>query len=258
MSLHLGQIPGRRALVVAGVSTERLWITQPRRVTTLAKVVAVRRGWFALDKSLYAPTSHRRRHPQPHDQGVVWISGSKRNLVKAREEDGVLWHRLDGFVPAVGDQLNCHLDADRRSAASRAHTAMHLLLHELWSRRAPAVLEDPEVKGGSSFRLRFEASIAPKILAEALLAANSIVARNVAVERVFGVPIEVEATPQRFEPVDAFPGGEPYEAVRIPGSACYLCDGTHVERTGLVGRIVIKNAHMGRGGFVVVGAAVRA
>lgn len=242
---------------MAGASTERLWITQPRRVTALAKVVAVRRGWFALDKSLYAPTSHRRRHPQPHDQGVVWIEGSKRNLVKVREEDGILWHRLDGFVPAVGDQLNCHLDADRRALASRGHTAMHLLLNELWARRASGLLEDPEVKGGASFRMRFEASVAPKILAEALAAANAVVARNVAVERVFGLPIEVEATPQRFEPADPFPGGEPYEAVRIPSSACYPCDGTHVERTGAVGRIVVKNAHMGRGGFVVVGAAVK-
>src|ERR1051326_5695456 len=113
---------------VAAPATERLWVTEPRRATALSKVTAVRGHAFALDRSLFAPTSVLHRHPQPQDMGTIWLGGEKRRLERTFLKDGALWHQLRGTVPTVGEQAQCQLDADRRLLASRAHTALHLLL----------------------------------------------------------------------------------------------------------------------------------
>lgn len=237
--------------------TERLWLTQPRRATALAKVVSVRGDEFALDRSLFAPTSRLHRHPQPNDLGVAWIEGGeKRKLIGVRVHDGILWHKLRGAVPPVGATLNCQLDQDRRELESRAHSAMHLLLAALHKQGAPPMTADPVVKGGGSFRLEFDGFLQPKLLAAALAQANQWVAagHNVTVEHVLrGMEARV-LDAQSFVVPDPYPGPDgAVTAVRIANVGCYPCDGTHVERTNQIGRIVVANAHPGTHGFVVVG-----
>jgi Ser-tRNA(Ala) deacylase AlaX len=143
-------------------------LTEPRRLTALARVVAVHGHSFTLDRSLFAPTSTAHRHPQPADKGTVWMAGQKRRLERVFERDGALWHTLRGAVPGPGTQVQCALDADRRLAASRAHTAMHLLLAALHRADAPPLVRDPEVKGGGSFRLDLAAPMEPRMLAACL------------------------------------------------------------------------------------------
>ncbi|MCA1818498.1 MAG: hypothetical protein LC620_00335 [Halobacteriales archaeon] len=241
------------------VPTERLWLTEPRRSTALARVVAVRGRAFALDRSLFAPKSLSHRHPQPHDQGTVWWEGEKRRLERVFERDGSLWHLLRGTVPARGAELNIHLDADRRMLASRAHTAMHLLLKALAISGAPPLVADPEVKGGGNIRMELAASVAPRALAEALAQANRWAEGSHAVRREF-VPrgAEVGLDAQRFQPPDPFPGpADVLAVVRIDGVCAYPCDGTHVERTAQVGRIVVAEARARAGGAFTLVAKVR-
>lgn len=237
------------------VSTERLWLTEPRRSTCLAKVVAVKSGAFALDRSLFAPTSRSHRHPQPHDQGTVWWEGEKRILVRVQERDGSLWHILRGVRPPVGTELNCHLDADRRGQASRAHTAMHLLLKALANAGAPPMVADPEVKGGGNVRFELAGYVPPKMLADMLAQANAWVAQDKAVRREF-LPRGLEERTldaQRFQPPDPYPGpADTLAAVRIEGVCAYPCDGTHVERTSQVGRIVVAQARPAGAGMTLV------
>jgi Ser-tRNA(Ala) deacylase AlaX len=237
--------------------TERLWLTQPRRATAIAKVVAVEGGLFALDRSLFAPTSRLCRHPQPHDMGMVWIDGGeKRKLVRVLDRGGRLWHQLRGTVPPVGATLNCQLDQERREKESRAHTAMHLLLVALQRAGAGPLVADPTVKGGGTFRLDFAQAPAPKLLAAALAQANQWVQDNrpVRVEHVLrGMETKV-LDAQQFEVPDPYPGPDgSVPAARVEGVCCLPCDGTHVERTLKVGRVVVAQAHRGAGGFVVVG-----
>lgn len=237
------------------VATERLWLTQPRRSTCLAKVVAVRRGLFALDRSLFAPTSHAHRHSQPMDQGTVWWEGEKRRLVRVVERDGTLWHELRGTVPDVGVQLQCHLDAERREKESRAHTAMHLWLKALADLRAPPHTSDPQVKGGGTFRLDLAAFVAPTLLAAARAQVEAWIAQDlpVAIEHL---PRGFEAqqlTAQSFQPPDPYPGPSTSLSVVRIGSLCaYPCDGTHVARTRQVGSTKVAQAQAARGGFMIV------
>ncbi len=233
-------------------SIDRLWITQPRKATALAKVLAVRGDWVLLDRSLLAPESRSHRHPQPCDQGTLWGRGEKRRVVKVEERDGQPWMRVPGARLQAGDQVNLHLDAERRELASRAHTALHLLLPGLAAAGAKLVA-DPQVKNGGNVRIELDSVLPAAQLAVVLQQANAWVAANVPVEREHATRSalhDVDAQP--FHPPDPIPGPDPVQLVRIAGVGCLPCDGTHVERTARVGRIVIAEARSSRGRFVLV------
>ncbi|HEX2066859.1 MAG TPA: hypothetical protein VHI93_08615 [Candidatus Thermoplasmatota archaeon] len=236
-------------------ATERLWLTEPRRTTCLSRVTAVRGPLFALDRSLFAPTSHAHRHSQPMDQGTVWWEGEKRRLVRVLEQGGVLWHELRGTVPDVGATLQCHLDTERREAESRAHTAMHLWLKALADLRAPPHVADPQVKGGGTFRFDLQSFVPPPVLAQARQQVEAWIAQDHAVT-VEHLPRGFEAqqlTPQHFAPPDPYPGPPTsLAAVRIGAVCAYPCDGTHVARTRAVGGTVVAQAQPARGGFLLV------
>jgi len=236
------------------VSSERLWLSEPRRATCLATVTGVRGDAFTVDRCLFAPASKALRHPQPADQGVAVVGGDKRVLSAVFERDGDVWLRLRGFTPTVGDRLQCQLDRDVRDLASRAHTALHLLLAALRKERAPPLPKDPEVKGGGHARLSLAAPAAPELLARALAQANAWAAADLGVEREHASRDVVArvATPQAFDPPDPYPGGDVVPIVRIGEACAYPCDGTHVERTHKVGRIVLPQVSPARGGMTVV------
>jgi misacylated tRNA(Ala) deacylase len=242
-------------------ATERLWITEPERSTALARVSHVRGRTFALDRSLFAPTSRAHRHPQPHDQGTIWWDGEKRRLERVFERDGGLWHQLRGTVPSVGAELNCHLDSDRRRLASRAHTAMHLILAALWASGAPPLVADPEVKGGGNVRLDFAGPVPARTLASARAQAMAWIAADLSITRdhaVRGTESKF-VQPQRFQPPDPYPGpATTLDVVRIDGVCAYPCDGTLVARTGKVGSIAIAEARGRNDGTFVVVAKVSA
>lgn len=246
-----------------GANTERLWITDPRRRTALAEVIDVRGDRFRLDRSLFKPTTRAYRHPQRPDKGWIWVQGGNKHRLRSAFLDphGVLWHRVEGERPAVGDRLQCHLDQRLREQDSRAHTAMHLLLAALHQAGGPPLTSDPEVRGGGHFRLELARFVAPHDLKAWLDRVDQFIAQDRKVERVYATREEAHHhfDEQAFTEPDPYPGPETsLEGVAIEGISAYPCDGTHVERTSEVGRLVIVEAHPGSGGFVVVGRAVDA
>lgn len=237
-------------------NVELLWLTEPRRTTCLATVTDVRGHEFRLDRCLFAPASKTHRHPQPADSGTLWIQGEKRRLERVHWRDGGLWHRLRGTVPPKGATLQCHLDTDRREAAARAHTGMHLVMAALWKDNGPALTADPQVKGGGSFRLELDAAVAPARLAGLLTQANAwaVQGRSIVAEPVPRGQETHRLDVQRFQPPDPYPGPpDVVHAVRIDGVCCYPCDGTLVDSTRRLGRIVFANASARRNGMTLVG-----
>jgi len=235
--------------------TERLWLTEPRRRTAIAHVTAVRGDWFLLDRSLYCPRSHAYRHPQVADRGVLWRqNGEKRNVAGVTDQDGLLWHRTEGATPALGERVQCHLDAGRRAGTERAHTALHLLLHTL----PPGVgrlVADPEVRGGGHIRLALDGPLAaPETLARWRQAVLGLVGDDRPVARIHVADAEVAngLRPQPF--IDQpYPGPpETKEAVRIEGVGALPCDGTHADRTSVVRDLLLAERHARRGVAVLV------
>ncbi len=242
------------------VQANRLWETEPRRRTCLATVTAVSGDAFTLDSCLFRPRTRAYRHGQRADQGTVWIRGEKRRLTTVYEQKAQVWHRLRGTVPQVGDQLNCHLDAQRRDEDSRAHTALHLMLAALQRQAGARLAADPEVKGGGKFRIDLaEAFVAPKVLAGALAQVNAWVDANHAVHRFHVARDEAihHLDPQPFAD-EPYPGPPTsLSAVEIEGVCRYPCDGTHAARTQDVGRVVLRVAKPGKLGFTLVGEVPR-
>lgn len=235
--------------------TERLWLSEPRRKTALVEVTAAQRDVFQVDRSLFCPKSRTYRHPQPSDQGVVWTpDGEKRKLVTVFEDDRGLWHRLRGATPSVGDRLQCHLDPDRRETIARGHTAMHLLIHTL-PRAAGRFAEDPEVRGGGHVRFTFDVPwIPPPDLSSWRSAALALIQQDRPLQRIHVVDTEVPHK-LRAQPFAEAPYPGPVttrEAVAIEGVGALPCDGTHLERTGGIGGLVVPEAHPDRQGRMVV------
>jgi Ser-tRNA(Ala) deacylase AlaX len=244
---------------VAGERTERLWETEPGRNTALAEVVETRGEEFRLDRSLFRPKSRAYRHPQRADGGTVWVQGGdKQQLVTAFERNDQLWHRVDGPTPAVGDELQLHLDQDQRELDSRGHTAMHLLLRAITQLVDVTLVDDPEVKGGGRFRLDLRGwSIQPGVLAEAVERANTWIEQDVPVEHGY-TPRDVaehKLDPQPFEKGESYPGpSTTIETVGVDGVCAYPCDGTHADRTGDLEDLVLREADPRQEGvWMVVG-----
>lgn len=237
---------------------ERLWLTEPRRGTCLATVTQVRGDAFCVDRALFAPRSRALRHPQPADRGTVWLQGEKRRLRSVEERGGRVWYTLRGTVPGLGSEVQCELDADARDDASRAHTAMHLLLAAANEVGTPPMAADPEVRGDGHVRLTFAWPLAPASLAALLQRVQAWVEADRPVQRAFAPRAEADrfATPQQFQPPDPVPGGDVVPLVRVEGVCVHPCDGTHADRTGRLGRVVVVHAEAGRDGFVVVARAV--
>jgi Ser-tRNA(Ala) deacylase AlaX len=227
--------------------TELLWLQEPARRTCLARVTAVRGQGFLLDRSLFCPGSPSPyRHPQPADRGEVWLGGDKRWLARVAWHRGELLHFLDGAVPKRGDQVRCHLDAQRRGACEDAHTAMHLVLSALVRARAGAVLTDEgRVQGGRHFALAVrQDTFEPKAIAEALARANEAAARPLEVTLEHATRDALHGVdPQPFVDREAFPGdAATLRIVRIGDASALPCDGTLRTTTQGLGRVVLAAA----------------
>lgn len=241
--------------------TERLWITEPSRRTSLSEVVEVRGSAFRLDRTLFHPKTRAYAHPQRRDRGTAWIQGKdKAELAAVYERGGDVWHRLDGETPPEGADLQCHLDVPHREQVERAHTAMHLLLSALWDRPQPVPLaRDPEVKGGGTVRLDLDRSYArPDEVKGWLDHANALVERDLAVTGRFVAREEAEdghagVDQQYVDGRPSYPGPEgSLRVVDVEEGPSYPCDGTHVDSTGEVGGIVVQQVDVRDDGTTLV------
>ncbi len=137
---------------------------------------------------------------------------------------------------------------------------MHLMLAALHRGGGPALVADPTVKGGGTFRLELaESFVAPKVLAAWLGQTNQWILqdRKVSLEHVVRGLESRALDAQNFQVPDPYPGPDTtLDAIRIDGVSCYPCDGTHVERTSKVGGVQIVQAHAAGAGFVVVGRVI--
>ncbi len=105
--------------------SELLYLTDAYLREFTATVVDVDEARVALDRTAFYPTGGG----QPHDTGT--LDGVA--VVNVRKEDSVIWHTLDGPVPAVGDEVTGVIDWDRRHALMRTHTALHILCGVIWN-----------------------------------------------------------------------------------------------------------------------------
>jgi misacylated tRNA(Ala) deacylase len=223
------------------VATELLYLRDAYQREFDATVLAARDDQVALDRTAFYPTGGG----QPHDTGTL----AGRGVADVRKEGDLVWHRLDGPVPAEGEHVNGEIDWDRRHALMRTHTALHVLCGVIWNEWGKAVT------GGNmeplEARMDFEFDPLPEGFGPRI---EELVNRELAAAR----PIEVS-----FLPRDQALGDEDLirtkvnlipesvheiRVVDITGLDKQADGGTHVRSTDEVGRVqVVKTESKGKG-----------
>jgi alanyl-tRNA synthetase len=153
---------------------------------------------------------------------------------------------------AVGDEVTAHVDAQHRGNTRRNHTATHLLHAALREVIGPHVRQAGSLVAPD--HLRFDFTHTEAVTPEQVAAVESLVNEKVRQD----VPVHTRETSfdeAIGEGVLAFFGDKYGDRVRVvevnstvPRFSAELCGGTHCERTGEIGLIIItKESSIGAG-----------
>jgi misacylated tRNA(Ala) deacylase len=197
-----------------------------------AKVVGVEERGLRLDRTVFYPTGGG----QPGDSGLLRWPGGEARVVDAIKADGNdVLHVLapDAARPAVGTALQTILDWDRRYRHMRMHTALHVM---------SAVIKG-NVTGGQvgadKSRLDFNLSgdIPPKEWVTEEI--NKLIALDRPVTPQWITDEELSARPELVKTMSVRPpmGAGRVRLLAIEDIDLQACGGTHVARTGEIGRV---------------------
>ncbi|OAN71300.1 Ala-tRNA(Pro) hydrolase [Jannaschia sp. EhC01] len=221
------------------MTTETLFLIDPYRTSATARVIGQsEEGGVILDRSIF----YARGGGQPGDSGTLIWDGGRIPIATAMKGEGgtiVLVPAEPASLPPVGAEVEQRLDWDRRMGHMRIHTALHLL----------SVVIPLPVTGGAiaadKGRLDFHMPEAPedkKVLEGQL---NALVTRDLPVSVDWITEEALDANPGLVKTLSVQPprGAGRIRLVRIgeDGDQVDLqpCGGTHVARTGEVGKLII-------------------
>lgn len=219
--------------------TAPLFRQEPYLAEAEAEVTALTpEGGIVLDASLFYPTGGG----QPGDSGrLIWPGGELGVATAVKVKDApdqiALVPAEPLALPAIGTRVTQSLDWSRRHRHMRVHTALHLL----------SVVIPLPVTGGAigadKGRLDFDMQDAPEDKAplEALL--NTLVDRDLPVLESWITDEELRARPELVKTMSVRPpiGAGHVRLIRIGEGGDQVdlqpCGGTHVARTGEIGRL---------------------
>jgi len=215
-------------------STEPLFREDAYLRTCEARVLEAGPAGIVLDRTVFYPTGGG----QPGDRGVLGlVDGTAIPIVDTRKGEGeaILHLPAEGAaLPEPGTRVEARIDWERRHRLMRAHTALHLLC---------ATVAAP-VTGGAvgelEGRLDFDLPEPPEREAiEARIA--RWIAEDRPVEALWVEEAELDLRPELVKTLSVRPprGAGRVRLVRIAGVDLQACGGTHVARTGEIGRVRI-------------------
>ena len=197
-----------------------------------ATVTALEERGVRLDRSIFYPTGGG----QPGDTGLLRWDGGEAKIVDAVKADGGdVLHVLapDAPRPAVGTKVHAALDWDRRYRHMRMHTALHVM---------SAVIKG-NVTGGQvgadksrlDFNLEGEVPTKEWVTEEI----NKLIAVDRPVTPQWITDEELAARPELVKTMSVRPpmGAGRVRLLAIEGVDLQACGGTHVARTGEIGRV---------------------
>jgi misacylated tRNA(Ala) deacylase len=197
-----------------------------------ATVTALDERGVRLDRSIFYPTGGG----QPGDTGSLRWDGSEARIVDAVKADGAdVLHVLapDAPRPAVGTKLHSTLDWDRRLLHMRMHTALHVM---------SAVIKG-NVTGGQvgADKSRLDFNLEGEVPAKEWVTEeiNKLIALDRPVTPQWITDEELTARPELVKTMSVRPpmGAGRVRLLAIEGIDLQACGGTHVARTGEIGRV---------------------
>ncbi len=195
-------------------------------------------GGIVLDATIFYPTSGG----QPGDSGTLGFGDAQIAIATTvKGEDGaiVLVPETPGPLPEPGTEVTQTLDWDRRHRHMRVHTALHLL-----SVVIPLPVTGGQI-GADKGRLDFLMPEPPADPAAIEAALNALVARDLPVTDDWITDAQLAANPGLVKTMSVQPpmGQGRVRLVRIGAGADQVdlqpCGGTHVARTGEIGRVTL-------------------
>jgi misacylated tRNA(Ala) deacylase len=191
-------------------------------------------GAIVLDRTLFYPTGGG----QPGDSGWLVCDGVRIVVATTVKVEGGLVGLVPAEplpMPAVGARVMQHLDWDRRHRHMRVHTALHLL-----SVVIPLPVTGGQI-GAERGRLDFDMPDAPGDTGAWEAALNDLIDRDLVVSQEWITDAELAANPGLVKTMSVQPpvGQGRVRLVRIGEIDLQPCGGTHVARTGEIGRVEI-------------------
>ena len=218
--------------------TALLFREDPYRTEAPATVVASGADGIRLDASLFYPTGGG----QPGDRGeLTWEGGACAIADCVKGEDGapVLIPAPGAALPPEGAAVTQRLDATFRRTVMRMHTALHLL-----SVAIPLPVTGGSIGEGRS-RLDFAMPEPPEDKAAIEAEVNRLIDADLPVTEEWIDEAELDANPGLVKTLRVQPprGSGRVRLVRIGAGEGTVdlqpCGGTHVRRTGEVGRVAL-------------------
>jgi misacylated tRNA(Ala) deacylase len=217
--------------------TERLFETDPYRQSCDTRIVAVHPEAVELEATVFYPEGGG----QPGDVGVLRLADGRELRVtdtRKGEQPGSILHVLEELPAdlAAGQAVEAVIDWERRHRHMRMHTCLHLLCS----------LVDAGVTGGSiaaeKARLDFdlpEATLDKEALSAQL---NALIERDLPVGTRWISDEELDAAPELVRTMSVSPprGAGRVRLVEVQDADLQPCGGTHVARTGEIGRVVVS------------------
>ena len=194
-------------------------------------------GGLIVDRSIFYSTGGG----QPGDSGVLDWGGTRMAIATALKVDGgiALIPAEPAPMPPVGTPARQMIDWNRRHRHMRVHTALHLL----------SVVIPLSVTGGQiaadKGRLDFDMPDPPGDVAALEEALNSLIERDLTVSDQWISDDELLANPGMVKTMSVRPpmGQGRVRLVRISDGDAQIdlqpCGGTHVRRSGEIGRVEI-------------------
>jgi misacylated tRNA(Ala) deacylase len=195
-------------------------------------------GGIVLDRTVF----YAQGGGQPGDAGTITAADGTdhavTNTVYGPDRKQIL-HQVGPAASSLGagDTVRLRLDWDRRYPRMRIHTALHLL---------SVVLPYP-VTGGAigegDGRLDFDIPDAGLDKAEIAAKLNELIARDAPVTDRWITDEELDANPGLVKTMSVKPprGSGRVRLVEIDGIDLQPCGGTHVRRTGEIGRVAVTD-----------------
>lgn len=223
---------------------ERLFRDDAYARTCTATVVAADADGIRLDRTVFYPTGGG----QPGDTGVLRAGDLTVRIIDTVKGDGgpdsvIHVPEAGATLPVPGTVVDAVIDWDRRHRHMRMHTALHLLCAVV-----PGSVTGGQIAVDRS-RLDFNVPAA-SLDKEAIAAAiNRLVADDAPVTTSWISDEDLAANPDLVRTMSVKPpsGSGRVRVLSIEGVDLQPCGGTHVARTGEVGRVeVVKIENKGK------------
>jgi misacylated tRNA(Ala) deacylase len=207
-------------------------------------VTTVQKDAVALEHTVLYPGGGG----QPCDTGVLIWDGVERAVTKVKKQGKLVWHWLEGDLPAVGTVVTGRLDWEHRYKLMRTHTALHILCGVIWRDYGASVTGGNMEPGRARMDFELEsmsvdfAETVERKINEEVAAARPVTWRELPRDEAFQIPdlirTKINLLPPQIQSV---------RVVEIEGLDLQADGGTHVRNTREVGQIrVVGHTSKGR------------